>query len=242
MEPSVGSLGVSFIAGVLSTLSPCVLPILPLIIGGALAHSKRSLFALALGLALSYVAVGMFVATIGFSIGLDADLFRIIASVLLIVIGVVLVSEALQHKFAHMTASVGNTGHSMIGRITPKGVTGQFLLGLLLGAAWSPCVGPTLGTAVLLASQGKKMIHVAEVMVLFGVGAALPLLILGFLSRELFMHWRGKMMHVSHHGKKVLGLVAIVFGIVMVSGIEKDIETALVDASPQWLTDITTKY
>ncbi|HEY1719965.1 MAG TPA: cytochrome c biogenesis CcdA family protein [Magnetospirillaceae bacterium] len=238
----MGSLGVSFIAGVLSTLSPCVLPILPLIIGGALAHSKRSLFALALGLALSYVAVGMFVATIGFSIGLDADLFRIIASVLLIVIGVVLVSEALQHKFAHMTASVGNTGHSMIGRITPKGVTGQFLLGLLLGAAWSPCVGPTLGTAVLLASQGKKMIHVAEVMVLFGVGAALPLLILGFLSRELFMHWRGKMMHVSHHGKKVLGLVAIVFGIVMVSGIEKDIETALVDASPQWLTDITTKY
>ncbi len=79
-------------------------------------------------------------------------------------------------------------------------------------------------------------------MTLFGIGAALPLLILGFLSRELFMLWRGKMMHVSHQGKKVLGMVAIVFGVVMVSGIEKDLETALVDASPQWLTDLTTKY
>jgi cytochrome c biogenesis protein CcdA len=121
-------------------------------------------------------------------------------------------------------------------------VTGQFLLGLLLGAAWSPCVGPTLGTAVLLASQGKNLGHVAEVMALFGIGAALPLLALGFLSRELFMVWRGKMMHVSHHGKKVLGIIAIVFGVVMVSGVEKDLEAALVDASPQWLTDLTTKY
>lgn len=242
MEPSVGSLGVSFLAGVLSTLSPCVLPILPLIIGGALSHSKQSLFALALGLALSYVAVGMFVATVGFSVGLDADLFRIIASALLIVIGIVLVSEKLQHWFAAKTASVGNTGHSMIGRFTPKGVIGQFLLGLLLGAAWSPCVGPTLGAAVMLASQGKNLGHVAKVMALFGFGAALPLLILGFLSRELFMHWRGKMMHASHHGKKVLGVIAIVFGVVMVSGIEKDLETAMVDASPQWLTDLTTKY
>ncbi len=242
MEPSVGSLGVSFVAGVLSTLSPCVLPILPLIIGGALSHSKRSLFALALGLALSYVVVGMFVATIGFSMGLDADLFRIVASAMLIIIGVVLVSTALQHKFAHMTASVGNTGHSMIGRFTPKGVTGQFLLGLLLGAAWSPCVGPTLGAAVMLASQGKNLGHVAEVMALFGIGAALPLLILGFLSRELFVVWRGKMMHASHHGKKVLGIIAIVFGVIMISGLEKDIEAMLVDASPQWLTDLTTKY
>ncbi len=138
MGPSVGSLGVSFIAGVLSTLSPCVLPILPLIVGGALTHSKRSLFALALGLAISYVAVGMFVATVGFSMGLDADIFRIVAASLLIAIGIVLVSEKLQHWFARKTAAVGNTGHSMIGRITPKGVTGQFLLGLLLARLGAP--------------------------------------------------------------------------------------------------------
>jgi cytochrome c biogenesis protein CcdA len=241
-EPSVGSLGVSFIAGVLSTLSPCVLPILPLIVGGALTHSKWSLGALALGLAISYVVVGMFVATVGFSIGLDGDVFRIVASILLIAIGIVLVSDKLQQWFAMSTASVGNTGHSLIGRFTPRGAQGQLLLGLLLGAAWSPCVGPTLGTAILLASQGKDLGHVAKVMALFGIGAAIPLLALGFLSRELFMLWRGKMMNVSKQGKKLLGAVAIVFGVIMVSGLEKSIETALVDASPQWLTDLTTKY
>ncbi len=242
MGPSVGSLGVSFLAGLLSTLSPCVLPILPLVVGGAVTRSKWHLGGLALGLAVSYVIIGIFVATIGFSMGLDNDLFRQIAAALLIVIGVVLVSDKLQGWFATSTASIGNTGHHLAGRMRLDGFTGQLILGVLLGAAWSPCVGPTLGAAILLASQGKDLMHVTKVMALFGIGAAIPLVVLGLLSRELFMLWRGKMMRASKQGKKVLGVVAIAFGIFMVSGYEKTIEADLVQASPDWLTDLTTKY
>jgi len=242
MGPSAGTLGMGFLAGVLSTLSPCVLPILPLIVGGALTQSTMCLVALAVGLAISYVAVGMFVATIGFSIGLDGDVFRDVSAAILIAVGVVLVSDRLQRMFAQSTSSIGNTGHTLIGRITPQGVPGQLMLGLLLGAAWSPCVGPTLGAAIMLASQGKNLGQVAQVMSAFGIGAALPLLALGFVSRELFLMWRGRMMRVSSHGKKVLGTLAIVFGLVLVSGLEKPLEEALVNASPAWLTDLTTRY
>jgi cytochrome c-type biogenesis protein len=242
MGPSVGSLGVSFLAGLLSTLSPCVLPILPLVVGGAVTRSKWNLGGLALGLAISYVAIGMFVATVGFSIGLDNDLFRQVAAAFLILIGVVLLVESLQMWFARSTASIGNAGHQLIGRIAPDGIGGQFVLGLLLGAAWSPCVGPTLGTAMMLASQGKNLWHAGKVMAVFGVGAAIPLVILGLLSRELFMLWRGKMMNASKHGKKVLGLLAIVFGLFMVTDMSKNTESYLVQISPDWLTDLTTKY
>jgi cytochrome c biogenesis protein CcdA len=242
MGPSGGALGMSFLAGILSTLSPCVVPLLPLLVVGATAAHAYGLVALTLGVALSYVAVGMFVATIGVSIGLDANLFRTIAAAMLIVVGLILVSGRLQERFAMSTAGVGNASHSLISRITPRGLSGQFILGLLLGAAWSPCVGPTLGAAVLLASQGKNLGHVAQVMLAFGIGAAVPLLALGLLSRELFMLWRGRVMRASKMGKKVLGGVAIVLGLIMATGFDHELEAFLIDISPDWLSDLTTKY
>ena len=79
-------------------------------------------------------------------------------------------------------------------------------------------------------------------MVGFGVGAALPLLALGVISRELWMRWRGKMMRAGKVGKTLLGVMAIAIGLAAASGYDRDIETALVNTSPDWLTDLTTKY
>lgn len=237
-----GALGLSFLAGVLSTLSPCVLPLLPLVIGGALTAHRMGLAALALGLVISYVAIGMFVISIGFSIGLDGDLFRTVAAVILIAFGLVLMSSRLQSHFSRATASMSNSGHMLMSRVKGGGMHGQLLLGLLLGTVWSPCVGPTLGAATMMASQGKNLGHSAFIMVGFGVGAAVPLLALGVVSRELWMRWRGKMMRAGKVGKVVLGMMAIVIGVAVASGYDREIETALVNASPDWLTDLTTKY
>jgi len=76
MVLGAGSAGVGLMAGALSILSPCVLPLIPIVIGTATASHRFGALALALGLAISFTAVGMFVATIGFAIGLDADWFR----------------------------------------------------------------------------------------------------------------------------------------------------------------------
>ena len=73
---TVGAAALAFVAGVLTSLSPCVLPILPLILGAAASERKYGPVALAAGLAISFVVVGLFVATIGYSIGLGGELFR----------------------------------------------------------------------------------------------------------------------------------------------------------------------
>ena len=96
----IGSIGFGFLAGVLSTLSPCVLPLLPLVLGSAAAAHRYGMAALAAGLVVAFVAVGLFVATIGFSIGLDSDFFRNASAVLLAGVGIVLLSGALQQRFA----------------------------------------------------------------------------------------------------------------------------------------------
>jgi cytochrome c-type biogenesis protein len=197
MALPIGSIGFGFLAGILSTLSPCVLPLLPLVLGPAVAVHRLGVPALAAGLVTSFVAVGLFVATVGFSIGLDGSVFRLISAVLLGLLGVVLLSGALQQRFAIAAGGISNAGNRLIARISPSGLRGQFVLGLLLGAIWSPCVGPTLGAASLLAAQGRDLASVAIIMVAFGLGTAIPLLIVGSLSRQALSRWRGNLMGVA---------------------------------------------
>lgn len=242
MEVGVGSIGLGLLAGVLSTLSPCVLPLLPLVLGGAAAAHRFGMLALAAGLVVSFVGVGMFVATIGFSIGLDADVFRLASAVLLAGLGVVLLSGPLQARFAIAASGVGNAGNRLLARLAPGGLGGQLVIGLVLGAIWSPCVGPTLGAASVLAAQGKDLGAVMLVMAAFGLGAALPLLVVGSLSREAMQRWRGRMLGAGQTGKGVLGGGALLVALLIVTGWDKAIEAALVRASPAWLNDLTTRF
>ena len=236
----VTSLGLAFVAGILSVLSPCVLPLLPLVLGAAASEHRLGPAALAAGLALSFVVIGLFVATVGFAIGLDAGIFRTGAAIMLILVGLVLMVPAAQTRLAVAAGPVSNWTESRFGGFSTAGLPGQFGVGVLLGAVWSPCVGPTLGAASLLAAQGRDLGVVALTMLLFSVGAALPLLLLGTLSREVLMRWRDRMTGLGKGLKAALGLILIVTGMTIVLGYDKVLETGLVNASPGWLTDLTT--
>ena len=107
---TAGAIAFAFLAGLLSTLSPCVLPLLPAMLGTAVGEHRLGPAALAAGLALSFVAIGMFIATIGYGIGLDAGFFRLIAAMLLITIGAILLVPALQTQFAATAAPVAAGG------------------------------------------------------------------------------------------------------------------------------------
>ncbi len=232
----------AFLAGLLSTLSPCVLPLLPIVLGSALSEHRAGPLALAAGLALSFVVIGLVVATVGFAIGLDAGVFRMVAGVLLIAVGVVLLVPRLQAQFALAAGPVGNWTEQRFGGFSTAGLGGQFAVGLLLGAVWSPCVGPTLGAASVLASQQSQLGSVAVTMLAFGIGAALPLVLLGLASREAMMRWRARLLAAGRRGKLAMGAVLAATGLLIVTGADKAIETALVEASPVWLNELTTKF
>jgi len=238
----IGTLGLALVAGVLSILSPCVLPLLPIVLGTAQSEHRLGPVALAAGLAVSFTVIGLFVATIGFAIGLDTDVFRAISAFLLIAIGLVLLVPRLQAQFAVAASPVGAWVDDRFGGFTATSLWGQFGLGLLLGAVWAPCVGPTLGAASLLAAKGDNLGQVALTMLAFGIGAALPLMALGFVSREAMMRWRGRLMEAGKGGKMLLGALLVAVGLLVATGADKRLETFLVDASPDWLTNLTTRY
>lgn len=242
MDLSATSMFFGYLAGVLSILSPCVLPLLPMVMGPASTAHRFGLAALAGGLVVSFVAVGLFVATIGFSIGLDGEWFRTASAVMLLLLGVVLLSATLQTRFAVATGGVSDAGQRLIDKLQPSGLSGQFVFGLLLGAVWSPCVGPTLGAASVLAAQGKSLFAVAAVMIAFGFGAATPLLAVGLLSREAMRRWRGSMMNAGKTGKLLLGAGALLVAALILTGGDHLLEAFLVDHSPAWLTRMTTRF
>jgi cytochrome c biogenesis protein CcdA len=238
----LATLGLAFLAGVLSTLSPCVLPLIPVVLGAAASAHRLGPLALALGLASSFVMVGLFAATIGFSIGLDADVFRLIAAALMIVVGAVLIVPLFQSRLALAAGPASHWANERLAGLSTAGLAGQFGVGVLLGVAWSPCVGPTLGAASLLASQERELPRVAATMLVFGLGASAPLLVVGIVSRGVMLRARDHLLSAGRHLKLALGLAFVVIGATIVTGADKQIETALVEASPQWLTDLTTRY
>jgi cytochrome c biogenesis protein CcdA len=237
-----GTYGLGLIAGALSTLSPCVLPLVPVLVAAAVNAHRWGALALGLGLALSFTIVGVFLATVGASLGLDPDAFRVAGAVILAIFGVIILVPKLQDLFAHATSTLSNSGNRLLARVTLGGFTGQFFVGALLGVVWSPCVGPTLGAATTLASQGKDLAQIGLLMLLFGIGAAAPLVMLGTLSRATMVKVRGRLLNVGKYGKPAFGLVILALGVLIATGVDKSLEGWILDQTPDWITAVTTKY
>jgi cytochrome c-type biogenesis protein len=242
MTFGVGTYGIAFLAGILTTFSPCVLPLVPVLMGSAVAAHRLGPWALAAGVALSFTVAGVFLASVGASLGLDGETFRRTAAALLILFGLILLSTPLQALFVRATAGLSSSGQSFLSRFTLDGLGGQFALGLLLGIVWSPCVGPMLGAATTLASQGRNLVQISALMAVFGISASIPMLLIGTLSRATLLRVRGSLNTAGRRGKQLLGIMLLLLGALILSHMDRRLETWLLDHSPAWLTALTTRY
>ncbi|TAM04973.1 MAG: cytochrome c biogenesis protein CcdA, partial [Paraburkholderia sp.] len=215
-------------------------PLLPVLAASALSAHRYGNIALAGGLGVSFASVGLFIATVGASAGLSGDTFRAAAAALMVVFGLFMLSGTLQKLFTRSFSSVENQAQRLLNGIKGNSLTGQFAIGLLLGIVWSPCVGPTLGAASTLAAQGRDLGHIASLMVVFGAGAALPLLMLGAMSRASIGKIRGGLNRFGRYGRGGLGVLFIAVGVLVLSGADKIVQGAILSASPDWLVRLTT--
>ncbi|WP_295848727.1 cytochrome c biogenesis CcdA family protein [Tardiphaga sp.] len=235
------SLAFSYGAGALSTLSPCVLPLLPIVVIGAVEQHRFGPIALAAGLAGSFAATGLFIASIGLNLGIDSGVLRSAVAVLMMGLGIVLLVPALQMALTSVAAPLTSGGNGLLARLSFTGIRGQFLLGLLLGAVWSPCAGPTLGVAIGLAAQSATMFSALALLLVFGIGAATPVLALAYGSRQAMIARRNSMAQASRMMKPVAGAVMLAVGLFVITGLDKIVETHLTSAMPDWLVNVTTR-
>jgi cytochrome c biogenesis protein CcdA len=230
------SLALSCGAGILTALSPCVLPVLPLIVGSAPAGRRYGPLALAAGLSCSFAAIGVILAATGSVAGLDETGLRRMAAVLLFAAGLVLFSTRLQDALSRWASPLASAATTLSMK-TGDGLPGQFAIGALLGAVWSPCVGPTLGAALGLASTGGSMARAAALMLAFGIGSSLPLLATAYASRRMLAA-RSLLLATGARGKLVLAVTLMCVGGLTLFGLDKQIESSALAQLPQWWVDV----
>lgn len=237
----VATVLLSFVAGVFSVLSPCVLPLAPIVMASALQRHAHGPLALAGGLVLSSTATGLTFASLGFVAGIDRDIARVIAAGLMAIVGVALLLPPLQDALTGVLTPLTRRAAALTTRV-PAGLLGQFVLGVLLGAVWIPCTGPTLAAAVTLAARSESTARAGAVMVVFGLGAVVPLLLFAYGSRRTFTTRAPALRAIASVGKPVLGALLLVIGVFAFTGTDKLIETWMVNRMPEWLVVLTTRF
>jgi cytochrome c biogenesis protein CcdA len=242
MEFGVFTYFFGFLAGVLSVLSPCVLPLVPILLTTAVGSHRRGPLALAGGLMISFATIGTALAAAGAALPVGQNAIRAFGAMVLGVFGFILLSKPLQARFSLAMAGMSSVGENLLSKVTGGGLAGQFALGLTLGLVWSPCVGPTLGGAVALASQGHDLSQTALLMSLFGLGAGTPLIAIGALSREYFQRRRNAALMVGNYGKLLMGAGLLIVSVLILTKTDKLIETFLTDHLPNWLINLSSTY
>lgn len=238
----MGSAILAYVAGFVTILNPCVLPLLPILVGSAMGESRYGPAALALGLVLSFSSFGLLVIAFGFSIGLSEQVVRTGAAMLLLAAGVLLLVPFAQSSFAAAASPLVDRGHQMLNRVSGDGVSGQFVIGALLGLVWAPCVGPTLGVAIAAASRGENLLGAFFIFLVFGLGVATSILGFAYGSRKALGARKVRYQALARYAKPIFGAMLVVVGAMIISGLDKAIEARLLNVMPLWLIEFTTRF
>ena len=232
----------AFVAGLVTILNPCVLPLIPILIATALGQSRWGPLALVAGLVGSVASFGFVVVEFGFSLGIDEELVRFLAGAVLTTAGVVLLVPRFQAALSAAASPLSNRGNQALSKVDRSGVGGQFAVGLLLGLVWAPCVGPTLGVAIAAASQGEGLVQAFVTFLVFGLGVAASILVFAYGSRKA-LGARGKQLQaIARHAKPLFGAALVVVGVLVMSGFDKTLEAAVLNLTPDSLIAFTTRY
>ncbi len=230
----------SYAAGLLTTLNPCVLPVLPIVMATAFSGGRFGPLALAIGLSTGFTTIALVVAATGAFFGLDPSVLKMVAAVMFVLAGCLFLFRPLQDGLARTMQPLADRANTLSMNANSGSLAGQFGIGLLLGVVWSPCSGPALGAAIGLAAQADGLDDAALRMAFFGLGAGTILALIAYGSRAAVNANRSKLMRFATAAKPIAGVIFIAIGALTITGYDKALERAVTNALPEWLINITT--
>jgi len=239
---SLTQAGLSLAAGSLTTLSPCVFPILPLVVGSATARHPLAPVAMAGGMILSFAVMGVLIGLFGASLGFDADVLRPIGGSLLLAFGLVMLIPALDSRFSALLTPLASGAARLSSSGSSADLGGALLIGATLGLVWSPCSGPLLASTLTLAASEGGSLTGGGLLALFGLGAALPLLGVAYASRQTLAKLRPALLSRGGTVKKAFGLLLGLAGLAVLTGYDKRLEAAILDVLPESWTALTVLF
>jgi len=229
MATSLPSAGLAVVAGFLTVLSPCVLPILPIIIGRSLQSHPYGPVALVLGLIAGFATIGSFLGLTASWFASLASFLRLGAIALLFIAGI----STVFPTFGYRISQYFSWG-KWFQEPTQKGLLGEWCLGTQLGFLWTPCAGSVLGSILILAAAQGDSATAFVLLCLYGLGAGIPLLGIAYGGRYL-AHQVIRLRPYSAIVQKVGGVVVVMSAIAILMSWDVQIQLWLATIFPSLL-------
>ncbi len=229
----------AYAAGLLTLINPCVLPLLPLIAASAMSRHPLAPLAMAGGMAVSFTAAGLGAFAMTRALGISQETIALASGWLMLGFGLTLLVPSAQIQFARLAGATASGSTRLLGQVEGRGLWGEAAAGALLGLAWSPCIGPTLGAAIGLAAQGENIAYAGMIMIFFALGAATIMLGLAYGTRAALGARRASLMAFAPHAKTILGVGLIVVGLGIIFRIDRLLEAWALGVLPAWLVDLS---
>ena len=220
-------LGFAFLAGIVTILSPCILPILPIVLSGSVGGDKKRPYGIILGFILSFTFFTLFLATIIRLTGIPTNALRIIAGIVLLLFGLSLLLSNLQAIMEKLFTKLS----VFAPKANPNsGFWGGFVIGLTIGIVWTPCVGPILGSVIALAATSQVTATTFLITLTYSLGTAIPMFLIMYGGRNLLKKapW---LTHNTSLIQKAFGILMIIFSLAIFTNVDQQIEGYLA-ASP----------
>lgn len=228
----------AFLAGIVTILSPCILPILPIILTSTLGGRDIGYarpFGVVVGFIGSFTFFTLFLSAIVQVSGIPADALRMISTVVVAGFGISLLFPQFQLLVEKLFS---NLIMFMPKHQNKTGFGGGLLIGLSIGLLWTPCVGPILASVITLAISGSVTLDAAFITLSYSVGTAIPMLFIMLGGQHVLGRVPYLLTHLSQI-QKIFGVLMILTAIAIVFNIDRKFQTFILETFPTYVNGIT---
>lgn len=238
-------LGFSFLAGIFTILSPCILPILPAILSIGTTQGKWRPLGVILGLIISFTFFTLTLTTLVHATGISANIFRYIAIALIFIFGLIMIIPKWSAWFAQSSSSLATVGSRFQSKTSSQGFWGGFIFGIALGLVWTPCAGPILAAITTLVAIQSVSLSTILLTLAYSLGAGIPMFLIAYggskliqTSRFLSKHSEG--IRQIFGGLMILTAIALAlhWDMVLQQQITRFLPPILVEDSPVVKTEL----
>jgi cytochrome c biogenesis protein CcdA/thiol-disulfide isomerase/thioredoxin len=212
-------MGLAASAGVATVASPCVLPMLPLLLGATAGRRDwRRPLAVVAGFVLAFTAVAALFGASARAFGVSHEVVRDGAAFMLMLAGVLMLWPALAERLLSRLGFVADAAHRL-GSQASNGVAGGLWLGATLGALWTPCAGPVLATILALVAQAPGNAQALSLLLAYALGAGVPMLAIAYGGQALSTHWRPLVRHATRL-RQAFGVLVVAVAAAMLAQVD----------------------